>query len=177
MVRGNMDLSKLTMLLCLPFAALILSFGCGDSADTVEETQGDEFSDSTEIAQIEADLNETLKRLRLGDKSGLYEMEFQYFTDETNFDDYLTRGEIQWAQADSIEQLTIQSVNMFKEDDSAHLKVDVFFLGPSGKESHVLEEMPVYYHLGRWIKPTVSTRWHQDEYDELIRSAEADADL
>jgi hypothetical protein len=154
-----------------------LLFGCGDSADTTEAALTEVSGDSVVIAQIEADLNEALTRLRLGDKSGLYEMEFQYFTDETNFDDYLKKGEIQFAQADSLESLTIQSIDMFKEDDSARLKVDVFFIGPSGKESHILQEIPVYLHQGRWIKPTVSTRDHQDPYDELIKAAEADADL
>jgi len=188
MTRENHDVSWILQILSMSVVilALLLS-GCGDGADSTDEeqtqteTQTESDTGLSETAQIEADLNETLARLRLGDKSALYDMEFQYFTDDVNFDDYLKKGEIQWAQADTIEYLTVQSINMFREDDSARVKVDVVFVGPTGRESHLPQEMPIYFHNGRWIKPTVSTREHQDKYDGLIRAADsaaaADADL
>lgn len=188
MTRENQSLIWIWRILWMSAIMFVLLLsGCGDSADSTDEdqtqteTSTEPDTELSETAQIEADLNEALWRLHLGDKSGLYEMEFQYFTDDVNFDDYLKKGEIQYAQADTIDHLVVQSVNIFREDDSARVKVDVVFIGPTGRESHLSQEIAIYFHQGRWIKPTVSTRFHQDEYDGLIRAADsaaaADSDL
>lgn len=153
---------------------LVIS-GCSGEQGT-RERQASAVTDTVaEMQAIEESLNAVLDRLRLGDKAGLYENEFSYLTDEANFDDYLKRGEISWAHADTIEHLYIRSIRFFREHDSARAEVEVRFKGLSGKESSIFQNIPIYYFNGRWIKPTISTRFHQDEYDELIRIADSAA--
>lgn len=154
----------------------------GDVAQAVPESG----SDVEEIAEepgseeqlIEDVINDALARLKLKDKTGLYENEFEYLRDQDVFDDYLKHGQVNWAQADTIEFVDVQLVEFFEEDDSAVVDVVVNFFNPLSKSrSQIDDRITVYWHQGRWIKPTVSVRSQQDEYDELQRVADSMAQL
>ena len=123
---------------------------------------------------IEEMLNEAITRLRYGDKSGLYENEFDYATDEIGFDEYLAKGEIRYAQADSITFIEVRHVKFF-DHDSARVDVTVHFEGPTGKKSYLRDKIVIYHHKGRWIKPTVSIIDLQLDYEEKIRVADSAA--
>lgn len=174
----------LGLIAILPLLALT---GCGERVDesetpVVEETattpaDAYDFSEYGEHEQDARDIYnnvvEVIERLRYDDKSGLYENEFQYFREEKTFDDYLIHGEVQYANADSLDHVTIDYIEFFDQDSAA---IDATF--------HILKSdstiMPsevrwmAYYHQGEWIKPYMSTMKLQLEYEELIRRAEED---
>lgn len=165
-------------------AVLILCWGgCGESGQSegenevvVKETHYDsKWEAGTIEAQFEALINETIDRMRYGDKAGLYDMEFEYFRDETTFDVYLTRGDIRWANADSLAFIEVMAVSMF-EEDSAAVKVLIHFERSGGKKIAVDEEYKLYHLQGYWHKPTVSVVSAQIDYDNLIRRAEEAAE-
>lgn len=131
-------------------------------------------SDLSEEDVIEEMLNEAITRLKYGDKSALYENEFEYYTDEINFDEYLETGQMRYAQADTITFVEVRYVEFF-DHDSAIVDVTVHFEGPTGQKSYFDDRIVVYYHKGRWIKPTITVVDHQLDYEEKIRVADSAA--
>ena len=142
-------------------------------ADTVVATT-DSSGRAPDIVAIEQQLNDVLTRLRYGDKSGLYENEFDYFTDETTFDKYLEMGQIRWANADTLAFLEVRDIEYF-DHDSALVKVTVHFENATGHKSFLDDKIILYYHNGRWIKPTVTVIDLQVDYEEKIRVADSAA--
>jgi len=167
-------------LLLLFLGVLAAGFGaCGKKSDsgttgqdttTVSNVQGEPSGEEV-IAEM---LNDVITRLHYGDKSGLYENEFEYFTDEYNFDDYLKMDQTRYAQADTITFVEVRNVEFF-DKDSALVAVTVHFEGPTGKKSYFRDKIVVYYHKGRWIKPTVSVIDQQLIYEDKIKVADSAA--
>lgn len=177
-MRAASETSKI-LLLMLVSVGVGLFVSCSkksDSGDTGRDATVGSFpkGELSEEAAIEETLNEVVTRLRYGDKSGLYDNEFEYATDETTFDDYLTKGEIRYAQADTITFIEVRHVKFF-DHDSAAVDVTVHFEGPTGKKSYLRDKIVVYHHKGRWIKPTVSIIDLQADYQEKIRVADSAA--
>lgn len=167
------------LLLMVVVAGVGFFWSCGKKSDSGDAGQdatvaSNAKGDLSEEEIIEEMLNEVLTRLRYGDKSGLYENEFEYATDEIGFDEYLAKGEIRYAQADSITFVEVRHVKFF-DHDSAIVNVTVHFEGPTGKKSYLRDKIVIYYHKGRWIKPTVSVIDHQVNYDNMIRVADSAA--
>jgi hypothetical protein len=168
------------LLLMVVVAGVGLFWSCGKKSDS-----GDAGQDTTVVSKAEGEhseeqaiedmMNEVLTRLRYGDKSGLYENEFEYAQDETSFEEYLGMGQIRFAQADTITFVEVRHVNFF-DHDSAIVDVTVHFEGPTGKKSYFRDKVVVYYHRGRWIKPTVSVIDLQVNYDNMIRVADSVAE-
>jgi len=164
-------------LLIAVLGALLFIWGCGNDADPPADPVE---SDSLTIEkEIEAVLNTPLDRLRLGDKSGLWENEFEYLHDRETFDRYVTRGEISYANADTLSYVEVTSVVRFPTD-SALAGVVVHFEGPTGMKSTIEDQVIVYSQDGRWIKPTVSVIRQQLMYDSLrneaIKAAERESE-
>ncbi len=184
------------LMICMVASALLVACsddgGDGSSAarsgDVAQAVQAvpESGSDVEEIAEepgseeqlIEDVINDALARLKLKDKTGLYENEFEYLRDQDVFDDYLKHSQVNWAQADTIEFVDVQLVDFFREDDSAVVDVVVNFHNPLSKSrSQIDDRITVFWHQGRWIKPTVSSRELQDRYDEMQRVADSMARL
>lgn len=165
------------LLLMVVIAGVGFFCSCGKKSDssnagqdaTVASNAKGELSEEEVIEEM---FNEVLTRLRYGDKSGLYENEFEYAQDETSFEEYLGMGQIRFAQADTITFVEVRHVNFF-DHDSAIVDVTVHFEGPTGKKSYFRDKVVVYYHRGRWIKPTVSVIDLQVNYDNMIRVADS----
>lgn len=145
----------------------------GKEKDTTLASSAAEGEPSEEKA-IDEMLNEVITRVRYGDKSGLYENEFEYFIDEKSFDEYLKMGEIRAAHADTITFIEIRHIEFF-DHDSASVDVTVHFEGPTGKKSSLDDKLVVYYQNGRWIKPTVTVKDLQLDYEEKIRVSDSAA--
>mgnify|MGYP001592303401 CR=1 FL=1 len=156
------------------FSSLLLILSCSAKKDSESNTDTVAVTDSTALTEddkIEQIMNEAMGRLRDKDKSFLYENEFAYYREKFSFDDYLKERKISAAQADTLVHIDVKTVTYFGRD-SAKVDVDVHFKGPSGKET-VLQEKGValYWHQGRWIKPTLSNVVAQREYDDIIEKA------
>ena len=152
--------------------------GCsGGSKDTKDTAESDATAfDEPKTARdsIEQMLNEAMTRLRYTDKSALYENEFSYLTDTTTFDDYLKTGQMRYANADTLTRVDVTDIQLFGHD-SAEVGVIVNFEGPTGEKHQLPDRIIVYYHKGRWIKPTISVIKHQQEYDVRAHHIPADA--
>ncbi|RKX26180.1 MAG: hypothetical protein DRP47_08600 [Candidatus Zixiibacteriota bacterium] len=165
---------RLFFILCV--VGLFL-FGCSADKKTDGDTTGAVTEDSllSENAQIANMLNDALIRLSYEDKSGLYELEFEYFTDENTYDDYLERGDVKWIHMDSIIHLDVHEIEYFG-DDSAHVNVEYVFNSAAGGQSRMPDKLSIYKKNGRWMKPTITTLYHQEEYEQIIMEAEAAAE-
>lgn len=168
----------------IPFLIFGLLIGC--SSDK-QESQVEDPAENIEIKPerkelltvkdtIEANLSEAMERLYHHDNSGLYENEFAYLKDEHNFDSYLTFGQISYRNPMQVSKLVVDSVELYQHD-SALAWATIDLQDQTGK-NQTLSEQPliVYYHNGRWIKPTVSVIQNQIPYDEIIQQAIRDAE-
>jgi len=165
--------------------SILLLAGCGGEQDqetqktTPDAVEGEDTATasdgkSADFRAVEAVIDETIIRLKYGDKSGLYENEFEYLRDEETFEDYLQHGEVKWANADSLDHVEVADIT-FYDRDSALVDAVFHFVASDGTESKSETQLMAYYHNGQWIKPYVSRIDHQLEYEELIRQAEEDA--
>lgn len=168
---------------------LLFFLGCsGDKQSAKPDAKKDSTEASTkhktELAKIpegasledtiEFVMNEAITRLKYGDKSGLYENEFQYYTDEHNLDDFLKSGPAMYAKADTVSHIDVISVQRYPAD-SAVVAVEVMFEGKTGTTSMLRDTVSVYYSGGRWKKPTASHITPQLEYEKLVKQAQQDA--
>jgi len=137
------------------------------------EVPADAGARAEDWAALIAMVDEVITRLSYRDKSGLYENEFSYLRAQETFDDYIKRGEVTWANTDSLAYVEIRNIAFFERDSAL---IDAVFHMTSSDPTKEASPMPlmVYYHEGRWIRPYVSTIDHQREYDELIRQADDD---
>lgn len=165
---------RFTFILCM---AGLLIFGCSTEKDTGDDASGvvAEDSLSPEDAKIAAILNDVLVRLSYEDKSGLYELEFEYFTDENTYDDYLKRGDVKWIHMDSINHLDVNEITYF-DDDSAHVNIEYVFNSAAGGFNRVPDKITIHKSNGRWTKPTITRIFHQKEYEEIINEAKEAAE-
>ncbi len=137
------------------------------AADTVERSD-----DWNEVVAV---VNEVITRLRYGDKSGLYENEFEYLQDEESLDEYLRHGEIAWANADGLDSVEIKDITFFGRD-SAWIDAAFHIRNPDGVSEATEQKLLAYYHRGRWIKPYMSMIDRQLAYDDQVRQADEDAE-
>lgn len=164
---------KASRLIRLSIAALIFVAGCssGDKSDSQsDKSKANDKSVGSEDEKIAYLLNDALVRLSYGDKSGLYEMEFEYFRDDKTFDEYLKLGQIMWASMDSLVSFEILSIEYI--DDSAIVEGQYNYKGYSGEKTSSPEKLILYKSRGAWVKPTISVYYKQIDYEELIRQAE-----
>ncbi len=173
---STMNVRKYLLITVLLGMSLLLLPSCGKkngSSDTAPDTTA-AATDTTisEEKAIEQMLNEVITRLRYGDKSGLYENEFEYFTDEYTFDEYLDMMQVKYARADTIVFVEVRNVT-FYDKDSALVDVTVHFEGVTGKKSYLRDKLVLYWHHNRWIKPTVSVIDLELAYEEKIRIADS----
>lgn len=130
---------------------------------------------SPQDRQLAAELNEALVRLSYGDKTGLYDLEFQYLRDEKNFDDYVGLRSIEFAKMDSLDHIEVTRIKYANEDSAEVAIIYVFStIGRSGG-SEMHDKLWVYRDGDRWIKPTASNFKKQQDYEELIRKADSAA--
>lgn len=177
-VNTMRPVSNATLLLLFGIIAFFLGT-CGKESGsehkTVDAVAVQQVADSlSEEDRIEGMLNDVMDRLRYGDKSGLYDNEFEYFTDETTFDEYLGMGQVRWANADTLTFIEVRHIEFF-DRDSALVDVTVHFEGPTGQKSFLREKLQIFYHRGRWIKPTVTSIDLQMAYEGMIRVADSAA--
>lgn len=123
-----------------------------------------------EEQEIANTLNEALQRLKYNDKSGLYELEFSYYTDEHTYDDYIKRGEIQHAQMDSINHLEVYDFTYY-DDDSVDVNIAYVFNSSAGGLTTLKDMFRLFKNNDRWVKPTVTVLQLQLEYDYKIQKA------
>ena len=124
--------------------------------------------------QIQDDLTEVIARWHNGDRGALYENEFPYVRDRYTYDDYLKFREMS-LDADTVTAMNVQDVTFFGRD-SARVKVEVVFQGPTGKISKRLDNYRMFNSNGRWIRPTVGRVDLQRQWDSIRHVADSAAE-
>lgn len=158
--------------------AIVLFCGCAGSEDT--ESPADTAAkyatetDSTDIKLIQEMFTEAAVRWHYGDKAVLYDLEFEYLQDKYTFDEYLDFRQIQYLEADTLEALTVKDVQFYGRD-SALASAEAMFIGPTGDTSRFTDLYPIYFHRGRWIRPTAGAIDLQVEFEERRRVADSAA--
>ena len=169
------------LLLAALIAVVVGLAGCGggEEAETPSQAEGAADDSLPFDKQIEAHLNRTIDRLRYGDRSGLWEDEFEYIHQDWTFSQYLDNRNVRFANADSLKFIEVRKVERY-DMDSAVAKVTFHFEGPTGKINYVDQVFSLYYHNGRWIKPTISSYTQQAAIDsvreEAIKAAQEEAE-
>ena len=149
--------------------------GCGTNDD---KTSSDRPADSTyaqDREEIRSRLEETAKRWRYGDKAALYEMEFEYYQVEFTYDDYLEVDRVKRMESDTVENFEVKDIK-FYDRDSATVSVEVVFVGVLGDTTRYPQDWQMYYHMGRWIRPTMSNHSAQVVCEEVRRKADSAAE-
>ncbi len=158
----------------LTLGLIVLLIGCSASQDEQTSQADTDRAAMTEEEQVAYDLNEALVRLTYGDKTGLYNLEFPYLREETDFDSYLKLRSIEFAQMDSLDHMEVNNFQYF-ENDSAAVDVAYVFNSLSGKQTKLPDRLMIYRYNDRWVKPTASSLKKQLEFDDLVRQADSAA--
>jgi hypothetical protein len=164
------------LICCLLFLViLVVVTGCssdqGDQTETAETNLTPREADSLEIQNT---LNEILARWRYGDKTALYEQEFDYFKFEFSYDDFLEMDEVKRMNADSAYAFNVQGLEYFG-DDSVAVDVEIVFKGETDSLSYDHDTYIMYNNNGRWVRPSFSAPKFQEEFDEARRIADSAA--
>ncbi len=153
-------------------SALVVA--CSSQPDS---TNGEALSD---LEMIQATLDEAATRLLHNDKAVLYDMEFEYYTDEFSFDVYRTAPLIRGVISDSIVKMEVLEAEFF-EGDSALVSIMRHKLERDGSVGQSIVSRTMYKHHGRWIAPTLTTIDEQLQYeavrDAAIKAAEEEEPL
>ena len=161
------------------YAALLLIIsvfvGCSsEEIDQADTGQADLTQREKDSIQIQETLNEILARWRYGDKSVLYEQEFDYFKFEFSYDDYLDLKQVKDMDADSAWAFNVQGLEFF-ERDSVAVDIEVVFKGQNDSLSYDYDTYIMYPNNGRWSRPSFSAPKYQREFDEARRIADSAA--
>lgn len=169
------NMSKRLVLLCLMMAAIVIGLAAC-SGDRSEENSADSSETATVLTRldtIELMMNNAMDRLRLGDKTELYRLEFSYLKDTMSFDDYLKNPTIM-AYTLVPSRVIVDSIGP-ANGDSIVASVRIAFADANGQESFESFSVPVYLHRGEWIKPTLSAYINQVSWDSVVGSFEREA--
>jgi hypothetical protein len=156
---------------------LIWSFaGCGGGDDNQSSSEAQQDSTfARDWKEIKDRLEETAKRWRYGDKAALYEMEFEYYQVEFTYDDYLEVERVKRMESDTVDNFVVKDIK-FYDRDSATVTVEVVFVGVLGDTTRYPQDWQMYYHKGRWIRPSMSNHSAQVVFEEVRRKADSAAE-
>ncbi len=146
------------------FFIIAIIAGCGQSQKT-ESGDKDEIQIS-EQDQIRAMLKEYVDRVKEGDKTVLYENEFQYYTDSVSLSMYMEMHYVLEYKYDSLHDITIDTMLML--GDSAVMIVKVEYLSAAGGTIARPYPMTVYRrpYDSVWVRPYQSKYALEAEYIE-----------
>ncbi len=160
---------------CALLTILIL-FVIGCSSDSNEQTDATEAvtvsNDSVDFYLIQEMFEEVSVRWHYGDKAALYDAEFPYLRAKHTYDEYLTFGQIVYAEADTLVKMVVHDAEIF-DQDSAYVQVEAIFVGPKGDTSRFIDKYRVHYMEGRWFHATMSVLDQQLQFDDLKRKADS----
>jgi hypothetical protein len=149
----------------------VFACGCGSKQDA---PSADGKSDEQLIQEA---LTEAITRWHYGDRAALYDNEFEYLQERVTFDRYLTFGELS-LDADTVEGINAKAIQLFGRD-SALVDAEIVFKGPTGKITLLRDattKYMLYYHRGRWIRPTMSRFELQQQYEHSRHAADSAAE-
>lgn len=159
-----------------PLAAMIAvaALWAGCSSDDETATRRTDANRDADEQQIRAILHKTARRWHYADVAVLYEQEFEYLLNDMTYDEYIDHQKIKNLEADTVEDFVVKDIEFF-EGDSAHVAVDVVFVGPTGDTTRLPQSWTMFLHRGRWIRPSLSGPQGQANWENLRREADSAA--
>lgn len=158
--------------LLLILAMVLLIWGCGsdkpgvrtgDDSDSTEDVSVAKLSDEEAITAM---LVEMIDRVKEGDKTVLYEMEFSYYTDSVSLSEYMEIPRVLEYKYDTLSGIVVDSVNMM--DDSAIALVTIKYESLGGGQTERQYPLTVYKIDDRWVRPYLSKYAREIEYRKLV---------
>jgi len=154
---------------------LALVVGCSsEQTDQAEPGDANLTQREADSIAIQNTLTEVITRWRHGDKSALYDQEFDYFKFEFSYDDFLELDNVKKMNADSAYGFNVQGIKFF-DRDSAAVDVEVVFKGLTDSLTFDYDTYTMYYTNGRWVRPSFSAPQYQKEFEEARRIADSAA--
>ena len=161
----------LTILGAMILSMGLLTGGCSSDSDSTAKKPATE---AEMRAEIQSTLTEIITRWRYGDKSSQYENEFPYLRARMSYSEYINAPNIKGVRADSIMALRLKDIQFF-DNDSAMADVEAMMVSSTYDTTYFTFASPFYYYEGRWIRPTLTGRAAQEEFNELRRKADSAA--
>jgi hypothetical protein len=119
---------------------------------------------------IEVMLNIAIERQRYNDKSGMYELEFGYLTDQLILDQYIRDKRIMYERPEVINKAEVIDVHRFNYD-SASVDAIIYIKNANDEIVEVEQKIVVYYYRERWIRPTLSKVESELQYQNVLRKS------
>ncbi|UCD18496.1 MAG: hypothetical protein JSV44_06200 [Candidatus Zixiibacteriota bacterium] len=148
--------------------AAILLVGC--AAERTADTSGQPADDNSDEAKIRASLTELFNRIREGDKTVMYEQEFDYYRQEYSLSQYYEFDRVMQYRYDTLKRIEIDSVKLF--GDSATAYVHIIYESEMGGEIRTPYPVRMFRSGDRWIKPSMSNSRDEWEYRAIHRDYE-----
>lgn len=106
-------------------------------------------------------------RIKLHDRSAIYENEFPYVKDRMNLQEFLSKPIIANYKSDTLNALQMDSITVW--EDTAYLYVQMEYVHADSSLSVKPLKLRWFKQDSIWIKPSVSTLGGQREFEEEIR--------
>ena len=149
------------------FVAVVL-IGCStDQTEQAGDASGLSYDPVVAEEQIRANLNEFFERIREGDKTVMFEQEFDYYHVNWTLDDYYGFAQVMNYVYDTLKGIDIDSVRLF--EDSAIVFIQIIYESDLGGETHMAYPTRMYRSGDRWHKPSMSNTQEEWEFREIYR--------
>jgi hypothetical protein len=119
---------------------------------------------------IEMMLNIAIERQRYNDKSGMYELEFGYLTDQVILDQYIRDKRIMHERDEVINKAEVIDVHRFNYD-SASVDVKLYIKNAKNEIVEIEQQIIVYYYMEQWIRPTLSKVESEVQYQNTLKKS------
>jgi hypothetical protein len=155
--------------LFLVVLAVFIVIGCASESDkAVPKTETSKIAADTEMSDEDAirnTLTELIVRTKEGDKTVMYENEFEYYRLQHSLDEYYELDRVRLYKYDTLKSIEIDSVDLM--GDSAEAYIKIVYESVLGGETKRPYSIMVYRSGGRWIKPYQSNIRDELEFRAL----------
>lgn len=146
----------------LPTVSMLLCLGCQNARVT-----------DPDQSAIMAGAVDMFTRIKLRDKSAIYENEFPYLREDTDLEDFLNNTFIKGYFADTLEAMQIDSI-IVQDTMISGKKIALAFVQMeyrlADSSLFVNKIRLLYFNIDNtWLKPTLSRVARQNEFEEEIR--------
>ena len=153
-------------LLFIVLLAILIGCGADNGKDTTAKTPADQ-SQMTEKEKLMASMTELIERLMEGDKTVLYENEFDYYKDEVSLSEYMEIPHVIDYDYDTLRGIEFDTLVIL--GDSAVINAEVHYESKAGGDISRVYQFKMYNFHGKWIKPYMSKVRLEREYMEQQR--------
>ncbi len=158
---------------CLLIALMAILYGCGGEKEKEPAETSGGVAEMSEEDKVKVSMTELIERMVEGDKTVLYEHEFNYYTDDISLSDYMKISWVKDYAYDTLRGIEYDSVKII--GDSAIVDAKIIYESKAGGEKKKAYRFTMYNYNGKWIKPYQSKFNEEMEYLESKRAYDSAA--